>query len=222
MRYKEFAKRFNGLLDSHAADLGQSELASMLGTSQPSISRIKKGEMLPSDTVIEKIKEYWNVDLSAEVELARSEGSRIFNRGNKNKSLSTTKGVPYYDVDFIGGFDIIENDQTTLPSYYIDFKLYEKATCWCNITGHSMEPEISHGDIIALRRIVDWSFLTFGEIYAIVTRNDLRTVKRIGPGSSKDTLMLIPTNESGAYSRQEIDKKDIMYVYEVLGSMKRF
>ena len=49
-------------------------------------------------------------------------------------------GVPYYNVDFIGGFDLVYNDQTIAPEYLIDFAPYNTATCWCNITGHSMEP----------------------------------------------------------------------------------
>lgn len=67
--------------------------------------------------------------------------------------ISYTKGVPYYNVDFIGGFDIVLNDQTISPEYLIDFRKYNEATCWCNVTGHSMEPEITHGDIIALKKL---------------------------------------------------------------------
>lgn len=54
---------------------------------------------------------------------------------------SEDKGVPYYNVDFVGGFDLVINDQTTIPEYLIDFPKYNEATCWCNVTGHSMEPE---------------------------------------------------------------------------------
>lgn len=67
--------------------------------------------------------------------------------------INFTKGVPYYNVDFIGGFDIVLNDQTISPEYLIDFRKYNEATCWCNVTGHSMEPEITHGDIIALKKL---------------------------------------------------------------------
>lgn len=63
--------------------------------------------------------------------------------------ISYTQGVPYYNVDFIGGFDLALNDQTINPEYLIDFQKYNNADCWCNVTGHSMEPEINHGDIIA-------------------------------------------------------------------------
>ena len=135
---------------------------------------------------------------------------------------SLTSGVPYYNVDFIGGFDIILNDQTATPEYLIDFKEYNKATCWCNITGHSMEPEINHGDIIALKEIADFSFLPYGEVYAIITTNGMRTVKRIGPSSNPENCSLIPTNKSPEYGVQEIPRNYIYKVYQVLGSVKKF
>ncbi len=134
---------------------------------------------------------------------------------------SYTSGVPYYNVDFLGGFDIVINDQTIVPEYCIDFKQYNKATCWCDITGHSMEPEINSGDIIALKEIEDFSFLPYGEIYAIITSNGMRTVKRIGPASSPDMYALIPTNKSPEYGIQEIPKEMIVRVFSVLGCMKK-
>lgn len=135
--------------------------------------------------------------------------------------INYSKGVPYYNVDFIGGFDIVLNDQTIVPEYLIDFKKYNEATCWCNVTGHSMEPEITHGDIIALKRIEDFSFLPYGEVYAIVTRNGMRTIKRLGPSENKDCYLLVPTNKSPEYGVQDLPKDMIEIVYQVLGCMKR-
>ena len=134
---------------------------------------------------------------------------------------SEDKGVPYYNVDFVGGFDLVINDQTTIPEYLIDFPKYNEATCWCNVTGHSMEPEITHGDIIALKKIEDISFLPYGEIYAIVTKNEMRTIRRIGPSQNKDCYSLIPTNKSPEYGVQELPKEMVRIVFKVLGCMKR-
>lgn len=135
--------------------------------------------------------------------------------------ISYTIGVPYYNVDFIGGFDLVMNDQIINPEYLINFKKYNEATCWCNVTGHSMEPEITHGDIIALKEIEDASFLPYGEVYAIVTTNNMRTIKRIGPASNPDSYSLIPTNRSPEYGIQELPKNMIRHVFHVLGCMKR-
>ena len=138
-----------------------------------------------------------------------------------NPQKSFTSGVPYYDVDFIAGFDLLFDDNRYRPEYLIDFRQYNDATCWCNVTGHSMEPEIAHGDIIALKKVEDKSFFPFGEIYAIVTTNNLRTIKRIGPSDIPDTYSLIPTNKSPEYGIQEIHKDKIRYLFQVLGCMKR-
>lgn len=135
--------------------------------------------------------------------------------------ISYTKGVPYYNVDFIGGFDIVLNDQTISPEYLIDFRKYNEATCWCNVTGHSMEPEITHGDIIALKKIEDKSFLPLGEVYAIVTTNGMRTIKRLGPSSDPKCYTLVPTNKSPEYGIQELPKDMIEHIFQVLGCMKR-
>lgn len=150
-----------------------------------------------------------------------TEESASSNMNNEVPKISYTKGTPYYNVDFIGGFDIVLNDQTTIPEYLIDFKKYNDATCWCNVTGHSMEPEITHGDIIALKRIEDFSFLPYGEVYAIVTRNGMRTIKRLGPSANKDCYSLIPTNKSPEYGVQDLPKDMIYIVFQVLGCMKR-
>jgi len=135
--------------------------------------------------------------------------------------ISSTTGVPYYEVDFIGGFNIIFNDQTTVPTYLIDFKKYNDADCWCNITGHSMEPEITHGDIIALKEVKDWkTFLPYGEVYAIVTKEH-RTIKRVTASKKEGYLKLVPTNKSEEYAPQDIPESVIMRVFKVLGCMKK-
>lgn len=135
---------------------------------------------------------------------------------------TNNQGVPYYNVDFIGGFDLVENDQTTTPDYYIDFQKYNSADCWCNVTGHSMEPSISNGDIIALKEIKEWRiFLPFGEIYAIVTPEH-RTIKKVTGTLNPEKFLLIPLNSSTEFQPQEIPISIIMKVYKVLGCVKKF
>lgn len=132
------------------------------------------------------------------------------------------KGAPYFNVDFIGGFDLVLNDQTRNPDYYINFEPYNKdGVIWCNITGHSMEPELNSGDYIAMKEMTSpIEYLPSGEIYGIVT-DDYRTVKRICPAEKKGFVRLIPTNKSPEYSPQEIPVSMIRKVYAVLGSMHR-
>lgn len=133
---------------------------------------------------------------------------------------SLTEGVPYYDVDFLLGFDELEHPGTPNPEYLIKMPRYDKATMWCNASGHSMEPEISNGDIIALKRIEDVSFLPYGDVYGIITTNGMRTIKRLGRSSREGYYRLIPTNKE--YDEQEIPLTQIAVVYRVMGAMKAF
>ncbi|WP_235317826.1 S24 family peptidase [Porphyromonas gulae] len=143
--------------------------------------------------------------------------------GNTKPTISgiESSGRPYYDVDFIGGFDLVLNDQTVTPAYNIDFAPYNRdGIIWCNITGRSMEPEIGNGDIIAIKEVHDWQqYISYGEIYAIVTDNDMRTVKRVRKGIHPESVLLVPTNSD--YDTQEIEKSVIHRVFSVLGCLKR-
>ena len=218
-----YSERFRQLIDNSAVT--PYYLSKATGISQATISRLKSDETAkPNVSTNEKFAKYFNVnadwlmtgrnDLQIETEVSDSA---------PQPQISYSSGRPYYNVDFIGGFDLVFNNQTTKPEYNIDCKPYNRdGVVWCNITGHSMEPKISHGDIIALREVVDWqSYLTMGEIYAIVTNNDLRTVKVIRKGLDKDVFRLVPIN-TAEFDEQEIAKSMIMRVFEVLGCIKRF
>lgn len=136
------------------------------------------------------------------------------------QEVSFTNGVPYFDESFECGFDELTPSNVYNPDYLIRMPGYEKATLWCNATGHSMEPEISNGDIIALQLIEDPSFLPFGDVYGIITTNGMRTVKRLGRSSREGFYRLIPTNKE--YDEQEIPIRMISVVYRVMGAMKPF
>jgi phage repressor protein C with HTH and peptisase S24 domain len=135
------------------------------------------------------------------------------------RSYDVHVGVPYYNVDFRLGFDLMVNSQTVNPDYMIDFEPYNNCDCWCNARGDSMAPTIANGDVIALKEVMDpKSCLINDEIYAIVTTNDLRTIKRIKDNG--DTVTLIPDNKD--YSEQTIGKDMLFKVYRVMGSLKMF
>lgn len=134
--------------------------------------------------------------------------------------ISYRDGVPYYDEDFLLGFEEIGAPNSENPAFLIRMPGYEKATLWCNASGHSMEPEINNGDIIALQRIEDPSFLPFGDVYGFITTNGMRTIKRLGRSTREGYYRLIPTNKE--YDEQDIPINKIAYVYRVMGTMKSF
>ncbi len=151
--------------------------------------------------------------------------SKISTEQDKNKdktpevSFNPAIGKPYYDVDFLGGFDEIINSQVTIPANNIVIQGFDKADFWCNVTGHSMEPKISHGDIIALRQCTIED-IQYGEIYAVVLDN-IRTIKILRRSSDPKKLRFIPINIAN-YDEQEYPKERILHVFEVIGSISKF
>lgn len=134
-------------------------------------------------------------------------------------SYNPTIGKPYYDVDFLGGFNEIVNSQVTIPTNNIVIQGFEKADFWCNVTGHSMGPKINHGDIIALHKCT-LEDIQYGEIYAVVL-DTLRTIKILRRSSNPKKLRFVPINTTD-YDEQEYPVERIMNVFEVIGSISKF
>lgn len=216
-RNNRFAEAFDELKRNHGVKT-QKELARLMGVNENTITRILRGYTDVTEDIITKLQ---------------TASGCIFNhqwlRGEDVPMLADmeempvvtmepTKGRPYYNVDFRLGFDIMTNDQTQNPDYMIDFPPYNDVDCWVNAHGDSMAPTISSGDIVALKYISDHSYLINGEIYAIVTTNGLRTIKRIRDNG--ETFTLIADNQE--VGEQIIPKQLVTHVYHVRGTIKMF
>ena len=154
----------------------------------------------------------------------KTKSKNIEEQGEKDDNLPQVSynpaiGKPYYDVDFLGGFDEVVNSQVTIPNSNIVIQGFDRADVWCNVTGHSMEPKINHGDIIALRRCT-LDDVQYGEIYAVVLDN-IRTIKILRRSPNPDTLRFVPINIT-EYDEQEYPKRRITHIYEVIGSISKF
>jgi phage repressor protein C with HTH and peptisase S24 domain len=200
---------------------GNAELARFLGVAPNTITNWYGRKTFDIDVIYTKCVD---IDMNW---LLTGEGNMLSSESEKEEKLpsvnQTYEGAPYFNVDFIGGFDVIVNDQTRNPDFYINYPPYnQEGVVWCNLTGHSMEPEISNGDIIALREVTTpIQYLPAGEIYGIVTE-EYRTVKRVRLSQKEGYVRLIPSNKSEEFCEQEIPISMILKVYAVLGSIRKF
>ena len=200
---------------------GNADLARFLGVAPNTITNWYGRKTFDIDVIYTKCV---NINING---LLTGEGNMYRAESEKEEKLpsvnQTYEGAPYFNVDFIGGFDLIVNDQTVNPDFYINYPPYNQpGVVWCNLTGHSMEPEISNGDIIALREVTTpIQYLPAGEIYGIVTE-EYRTVKRIRLSQKDGFVRLIPSNKSEEFCEQEIPISMIRKVYAVLGSIRKF
>lgn len=231
----EINKRFEIIINS-VYNGNQSAFAKAVGVTPTVIANVvgtRQGK--PSFDVISKICA--NANISAEWLLTGKGPMLKTSSDNKTnveqQQVSTNKadestplvtydpnvGVPYYDVDFVAGFDLIINDQTFLPTANIVVYGFEKAQMWCNATGNSMYPKICHGDMIALRECT-LEDVQYGEIYAVVL-DTIRTIKILRKSDDPNKFRFIPINTE-EYDEQEFCKSRILRVFEVLGNVSRF
>lgn len=218
-----FVDVVNYLLNSDII-ASKADLATVLGIKPSKLSEILNFRMNIGTDLAAILCHTYNINSNW---LLTGEGNMIREESNKEEKLpsvnQTYEGAPYFNVDFIGGFDLIVNNQTVNPDFYINYPPYNQpGVVWCNLTGLSMEPEISNGDIIALREVTTpIQYLPAGEIYGIVTE-EYRTVKRIRLSQKEGFVRLIPSNKSEEFCEQEIPINMILKVYAVLGSIRKF
>lgn len=192
-------------------------LADTLGVSKTTLSNWKSRNSLDFPLVFslcEHISLEW---------LLTGKGNMLKEEGKEEASAPVVSydpkvGQPYYNVDFLGGFSEVYNSQVSVPDRNIIVPGFDRAKLWCNVTGHSMEPKINHGDIIALRQCT-LDDIQYGEIYAVVL-DTIRTIKILRKGSSKNSLRYVPINPN--FDEQEFAVKRIINIFEVIGSISKF
>lgn len=103
------------------------------------------------------------------------------------------KSIPYYNVDFAGGWSSEEIFSQGSPDFYINNPEFERSEFACNLVGNSISRRIPNGSIIGLKLIDDWqTYFPTNELYGVVMKNDLRTVKIVKRSKNKGFLILIP------------------------------
>ena len=130
------------------------------------------------------------------------------------------KGVPYYNVDFTSGFDMLINSDQQKEDFFIDYQPYNDADFWVNNIGNSMSPKIENGDLLALKLKTDIQQIIYGEIYAIVMP-EMRTIKYLRKSKLEGHIEFVPENLVD-YDAQDMPIELIDKFFIVLGSIKKF
>lgn len=140
---------------------------------------------------------------------------------NRNASSIREKGViPLVSERAVGGFSngdfsVAERDVIayyTVPKFRnlgVDFMI--------ELTGDSMIPRFSPGDIIACSIITNPSFIQWNRCHLIASREQGLIVKRLMPG--KNDMSLKAVSENPAYPPFDIPKDDICGLALIVGSI---
>ena len=230
--------------------LTQEEFAQLIGVSKNTIYNYENGSVIPK-TKIPKLKEILekvshniaieenknsiynqikNIEHSSieqedprnGVDIKRTDIAYIDKQG---KSMyfkdGATKPVPYFNIDFAGGWDIEEIFSIPFPDFYIINPEFDKSEFACNLVGNSVSQIIKSGSIIGLREIHDWqTYFPTNELYGIVMKNGLRTVKLVKRSKDKKQLILMPIpleeHNRGGYEPDEVPIEFVSKFYQVI------
>lgn len=185
----------------------QSELAKKIYISQPAYSKYEVGTASPNPETLSKIADALDVS----VDYLLGSGSQPARPGYIRVPVlgRVAAGIPIDAIEEIIDWEDISAEAAGDGEYF-----------GLQIKGHSMEPKISDGDVVIVRRQPD---VDSGDIAVVLVNGDDATVKRIK--KSPQGVTLIPSNpayEPMYYSNEEIESLPVQILGRVVELRAKF
>lgn len=185
----------------------QSEIAKKLFISQAAYSKYETGAASPNPEMLAKIAELLDVAVG---DLIGASGGK---QGAKRLRIPVlgrvAAGIPIEAIEEIIDYEELDAEEYGHGEYF-----------GLKISGHSMEPKISDGDVVIVRRQPD---VESGEIAVVLVNGYDATVKRIK--KSPQGVTLLPSNpayEPLYYSNEEIERLPVVIVGKVVELRAKF
>lgn len=141
---------------------------------------------------------------------------------SKSYEIIYNNSIPLIPVDAIAGF--VKSDCTVMASDIVDryvipeFK-EKNADYLIRVSGSSMYPKYSNGDILACRTIADITFFQWGKVYVLDSEQG-PLVKRIFPCNNDEQYLECRSDNSESYPPFRILKSSIRRVALVVGVIR--
>ncbi len=196
--------------------LKQKEVALKIGVSSQDWNNWMFRGVFPHYDKLQKLATLLDVEAAdLIIESVFNEPNHIYKNGT---SLPLTESIPFYDISVQSALSILSdhnsdstpNDYIYIPGLSADFIFV--------YYGKEMEPILSNGDLIALRRITDSSFFNYGNIYLISTKEQV-IIRYIKSSEKSDHIILSAHDEKS--DDIEIPIKKLKSVYAVVTTIKR-
>ena len=139
----------------------------------------------------------------------------------KIKNEEKFKPVPYYNVDFSGGWSSEDVFANVRPDFFINNPEFQRSDFACNLVGKSISAIIPDGAVVGFKVIDDWkTYFPQNELYGIITKNEFRTVKIVRRNKENNTLILVPAPSTEFSERfcteEEIPESYITKFFQVI------
>ena len=164
----------------------QTELANLLKISKSAVSMYELGERMPDYEMMKTIAELFNVDLNYLYGIAPKKGVRIPVLGY------VAAGIPIEAIEDVIDYEELSPDMLKDGAEYFALQ----------IKGASMEPKISDGDVVIVRKQPD---VYSGQIAIVCVNGDHATCKKVMKQPSGILLQpLNPAYTPAFYSNDDI------------------
>lgn len=188
-------------------NLTQNKLAEDLKISKSTISMYENGNREPDFETLEVIADYFNVSLGS---LISSVAPQRSTQGVSVPVLGYVRaGIPIEAVEEILDYEEISQEMAAQGEYFA-----------LSIKGDSMEPKISEGDVVIVRK---QDVVENGELAVVLVNGNDATVKRFYKNDNGVTL--ISTNSvypPFVYSKKDVDELPVRVIGKVVELRAKF
>lgn len=189
------------------------ELGAVVGLAESTISQYETGKREPDNETLLRLGEFFNTSVDYLL------GRETATDGPPEPSVPGSKWIPV--IGTIPAGTPIEAIEEILDYEEITPQMASQGEHFAlKIKGQSMEPKISNGDVVIVRKQDDCEN---GEIGVVLVNGDEATVKRIK--KRPEGLMLIPNNpayEPMFYSNEEIENLPVRIIGKVVELRAKF
>lgn len=160
-----------------------------------------------------------------QMEICRVLDKDIFGIGDQPTEVISAGSIPIYDMRASMGCGSGLYDDESIPVEYVNIPGLS-GSLGITVYGDSMLPRYRSGDIVFVRPIHDVTEIDWGHPYIIVSNSD-RFLKLLYPSDDAECIRLVSANEetrpdgSRMFPDKDIHKSHILYIYKVVGQLRR-
>ncbi|MCM1035560.1 MAG: hypothetical protein NC038_05630 [Paludibacter sp.] len=223
-------ERLRFFLEENGLSVRQFE--ALIGSSDGKIAKfLSTNSTLKSDTLCKIMELFPQLSiewlLTGKGEMLRSKdenipvGESVISIADHCDSVNTKQGIPLIPIEVVAGWNGIDVQGVTLAEcrrYSVPEFEVAGAEYLIRVSGSSMYPKYSNGDLLACRKIHEITFFQWGKIY-VIDSNQGAMVKRLFPSETNQD-MLICQSDNPKYPPFELPKSDVRSLSIVIGVIR--
>ena len=213
---------------AHYGDGKPSQFAKSLGVAPSTISSWLSRDTFDYELLFakcENINSAWLLTGEGDMLLSSSGNNQGLTkdepRTNQPTTCHTQAGIPLIPVDAVAGFNGIDSPTIQIHDcqrYLVPEFQQLNAEFMIRVSGSSMYPKYSSGDILACRKLTSYHFIQWGKIYVIDSEQGAM-VKRLFP-CDEDTDYVICKSDNPNYPPFKLPTTEIRSLSIVLGAIR--